>query len=76
MNTIVLEDNIEYAIIKELDINNNTYTLFANVNNPEDICYRKTIEKDNKTFYVKLDSENELELVNNCFAKEILKENS
>lgn len=37
MKTIILDDNIEYIIIKELIINNNKYTLFANINNPEDI---------------------------------------
>lgn len=41
-------NNIEYIIIKELIINNNKYTLFANINNPEDICLRKTIEKITK----------------------------
>lgn len=33
MKTIILDDNIEYIIIKELIINNNKYTLFANINN-------------------------------------------
>ena len=40
IDTIVLDDGIEYAIVKELRINNIEYTLFANTNNPEDICFR------------------------------------
>ena len=48
MKTIVLDDNIEYIIIKEITKNNNQYTLFANINNPEDICLRKKLKKITK----------------------------
>ena len=42
MDTIILDDNIEYYIVKELPIDNVIYTLFANVNDNTDICFRKT----------------------------------
>lgn len=76
MDTIILDDGIEYAIIKEEKINDTVYTLFANVNDGEDICYRKTIiDEDGDECYVGLDDEKEFELVAMHFAKTILEEN-
>ena len=37
MDTIVLDDNIEYIIVKEERIDNTLYTLFANINDNTDI---------------------------------------
>lgn len=74
LDTIVLDDGIEYAIVKELKINDTLYTLFANVNDSEDICYRKTIIQDGEEYYIGLD-DNEFDLVANMFAKSILEEN-
>lgn len=74
LETIILDDGIEYAIIKELEINNTKYTLFANVNNSEEICYRKTIIKDNIEYYAGINDSNEFNLVANTFAKKIIKE--
>ena len=75
LDTIILDDGIEYAIIKELKINDILYTLFANVNDSKDICYRKTIIQDGEEYYVGLDDETEFDLVSNTFAKNILEEN-
>ena len=75
LDTIILDDGIEYAIVKELMINNILYTLFANVNDSEDICYRKTINKDGEECYIGLDDTNEFNLVSMTFAKNILEEN-
>ena len=75
LDTIILDDGIEYAIIKELKIKDILYTLFANVNDSEDICYRKTVINDGEEYYVGLDNENEFDLVANTFAKSILEEN-
>ena len=74
METIILDDGIEYVIIKEMDIKGITYTLFANINDGTDICYRKTTEENGELFYVGLDNEKEFELINNLFAKELIKE--
>lgn len=74
METIILDDGIEYIIIKEMNIKGITYTLFANVNDGTDICYRKTEEENGELFYVGLDDEKEFKLVNDSFAKELLRE--
>lgn len=75
LETVILDDGIEYAIIKELKINNTLYTLFANVNDSEDICYRKTVNENGEEYYVGLDDDKEFDLVVNYFAKNILEEN-
>lgn len=74
MDTIVLDNGIEYAIIKDELINNTTYTLFANINDNTDICFRKTITQDGEKYYVGLDDDKEFDLVAAYFAKSILKE--
>ena len=45
MNTIVLDDGIEYAIVKEEVINGTEYTLFANVNDNSKICFRTILSR-------------------------------
>ena len=75
MDTIILDDNIEYYIVKELPIDNVIYTLFANVNDNTDICFRKTSsDNEGNLFYTGLDDEREFDKVSNYFAKEMLKE--
>lgn len=73
IDTIILDDGIEYAIIKEMTINNIKYTLFANLNDESDLCFRKTIKENNEEYYIGLDSDKELELVLASFNKDILK---
>ncbi len=73
IDTIVLDDNKEYIIVEELVINNVLYTMFANVNDGSDICFRKTLVlEDGKEYYVGLDDQNEFDLVVLHFNKKIL----
>ena len=75
MDTIILDDGIEYAIVKEIKIKDITYTLFSDINNPEDICYRKTAKgEDGELYYIGLDNKKEFEMVNTIFTKNILEE--
>lgn len=74
MDTIVLDNGIEYAIVKNEVINNILYTMFANVNDNTDICFRKTITKNSEDYYIGLDDDNEYDLVVAYFAKNLLKE--
>lgn len=43
MDTIVLDDGIEYAIVREDVINGTEYTLFANVNDNSKICLERLL---------------------------------
>lgn len=75
VDTIVLDDGIEYLIVKEEVINGINYTLFANINDGKDICFRKTVvDDDGENCYIGLDGEKELELVMMHFSKDILSE--
>lgn len=63
LESIVLDDGIEYLILKDKVIDNVKYTLFVNINDDTDICFRKTIINDNEEYYVGLDNEDELKKV-------------
>ena len=74
MDTIVLDNGIEYTIVKNEMINDTLYTMFANVNDNTDICFRKTITENGEDYYIGLDDDNEYDLVVAYFAKNLLKE--
>ena len=74
MDTIVLDNVIEYTIVKNEMINDTLYTMFANVNDNTDICFRKTITENGEDYYIGLDDDNEYDLVVAYFAKNLLKE--
>lgn len=75
MYTIILDDNKEYSIIKELKINGITYTLLSEVGEPTNICYRKIVTENNGDYYTRLNDEKEFDLVSMEFAKMMLEEN-
>ena len=71
INTVVLEDNIRYAILKEIEKDGNTYVYLTNMEDAEDFCIRKVNIEDGKRYLVGLDSDEEFELVLLSFAKEM-----
>ena len=71
INTVVLEDNIRYFILKEIENEENRYVYLVNVDDAEDFCIRKIKEENGKEFLVGLDSEAEFEKLVLIFAKEI-----
>ena len=70
MKTIVLDDSKEYIIAGELVIDDIKYTLFVNIDDPKNVCYRKSVIEDNEEYYIGLDDYNEFEKVATKFAKE------
>lgn len=73
MKSIILDNGIEYLIISSKTIDNETYTLFANINDESDICLRKTKYINNKEYYVGLDNKEEIDKVILHFTKDNLK---
>lgn len=69
LESIVLDDGIEYLILKDKIIDDIKYTLFSNIDDETDICFRKTIISDNEEYYVGLDNEEELKKVLLAFAE-------
>lgn len=72
MKSIVLDDGIEYLIYDSENINDVKYTLFVNIDDDSDICFRKTIIKNNEEFYIGLDDDSEFEKVLLHFTKKFL----
>ena len=52
LESIILDDGIEYLIYDTEKIDNVEYTLFVNVKDATDICFRKTITENDEDFYV------------------------
>lgn len=73
MKSIVLDDNIEYLIYDTEIIDNIEYTLFVNINDDTDICFRKTIIQNNEKYFIGLDNEQEFEKVVLTFTNKLIK---
>ena len=61
-NRIVLEDNNEYVVLKELNINNNCYLYLNNFNNSNDYVFRKKEVIGGKELITQLDNEEDFNL--------------
>ncbi len=61
VETIVLEDGLEYFIVDEIQ----SYIFLANVNNPEDVCIRKDVGEE----ITGLKDEQEVEYALSLYAK-------
>lgn len=72
MKSIILDDGIEYLIYDTELIDNIEYTLFVNINDETDICFRKTIIENDEKFFIGLDNEKEYEKVLLHFTKKNL----
>ena len=51
------------------EIDGTLYTLFVNINDDYDICFKKNIIKDGKEYYSYLDNEDEFQKVLFAFAE-------
>lgn len=69
IDTIVLEDNVRYAIITEIEINNIKYVYLTNLNDDKDFCIRKVIEENGQQMLIGLNDKTEFELALLYFAK-------
>lgn len=74
MQTIILDDGIEYVIYDTEIINDIEYTLFVNINDDTDICFRKVKTINEEKYFVGLDDEKEFEKVLLKFTKKNLKQ--
>ena len=56
-------DNKEYMIIKRKKVDNESYVLISNVEDPEDFAIRKEVIKDGEELVIELGSKEEFEKV-------------
>lgn len=69
VNTMILENGIEYTEVDTLVYNNNRYVLLSNISNVKDSCIRKIIIENNIEYISRLDDDNEFDIILNLFMK-------
>lgn len=67
VNSVILENGIEYIEADELKYNNIRYVLLSNVNNVKDACIRKIVIKNNEEILCGLDSSDEFDMILEMF---------
>jgi len=67
VNTVILENGIEYTEVDDLIYNNIRYVLLSNVKNVKDSCIRKISIKEDEEFLSGLDNEEEFDLILDLF---------
>lgn len=67
VNTLILENGIEYTEIDKLVYNNTEYLLLSNVKNVKDSCIRKIEIENNEEFVCRLEDDNEFDIVLDLF---------
>jgi len=68
-NVVTLEDNIEYTEVDRIEYNNNNYVFLSDLENPENFCIRKLINKNEEEYIIGLDSKEEFDIVLNQFTQ-------
>lgn len=59
VETVTLEDGINYLVIGDIKDNENEYLYLVNENKNDDFCIRKSKSQDGKKVIIPLDSEDE-----------------
>lgn len=65
VNAVTIDNGKEYIIVKAIEYNGNKYVYLVNELDELDVCIRKVITENGKQYLVKLDSETELNEINN-----------
>ena len=63
VNTVILENGLEYIEVDEILYNNTKYILLANYKNIKDCCIRKIVVKDNQEYFCKIKDEENQEVL-------------
>lgn len=63
MYTVILDDGLEYLVAETVEIDGTLYTLFSQLENDMNYCFRKTIIKDGEKYYSGLDNKDEFNKV-------------
>lgn len=67
INTIVLENGVEYTEVDDLVYENTRYILLSNVDNVRDSCIRKIIVIDDLEYISELDNDKEFDNILKLF---------
>lgn len=70
INTVILENGLEYMEMDEVSYNNNRYILLVNYKNVKDSCIRRLVlEEDGQEYFYKVKDELEYNKVLNLFVQ-------
>lgn len=69
VNTVVLENGIEYTEIDKLIHNDIEYLLLSNINDVKDSCIRKVSVYKNEEYICRLDDDSEFDIILDLFVK-------
>lgn len=69
INTMVLENGVEYTEVDNLIYNNFKYILLSNINNVKDSCIRKMSVEDNEKYVWRLEDEKEFDMILKMFVE-------
>ena len=67
VDTIVLENGVEYTEVDQLTYNEVRYILLSNVKNVKDSCIRKITIQNDEEFLCRLDSDKEFDMILDMF---------
>ena len=67
INTVVLENGIEYAEVDDLIYENTKYILLSNIDNVRDSCIRKITVDNNLEYISELDDDKEFDIILKLF---------
>ena len=67
VNTLILENGIEYTEVDKLVYNNTEYLLLSNIKNVKDSCIRKIEVEYNEEYICRLEDENEFDIILDLF---------
>lgn len=67
MESIVLEDGLEYAIVDEINYQDKHYVYLLNVNDNKDFCIRKSTNENGVEYAQGLDNKEEYETALNLY---------
>ena len=66
-NSCVVLDGIKYQVVDKIKVETKEYVYLVNENDKNDICCRKEIEENGKSFLVGLDCDEEVNLTLKLF---------
>lgn len=67
INTVVLENGIEYTEVDDLIYENTKYILLSNIDNVRDSCIRKITVDNNLEYISELDDDKEFDIILKLF---------
>lgn len=69
INTIVLENGVEYTEVDDLIYNDTKYVLLSNIKDVKDSCIRKITFENNEEYVCRLEDDKEFDMILNMFVE-------